>query len=181
MRLREANLSDVAAMAQVMVDTFLIAHRGQIPEEVWQWRQKEWTYAVSAQGWERALRDIADGTSPRECVYVAAGDAGEILGLAMGIPTEKAANGGIGEICALYVHPDHRRQGVGRRLVAAVAARLAQRGFTSLQIGCLKANAPARQFYEALGGQIVAEREVEDAGFRLPEVVYGWPDIKTLL
>ena len=50
MKIREADLSDVAPMAQVMVDTFLVAHRDQIPDAVWQWRRQNWTYAVSAQG-----------------------------------------------------------------------------------------------------------------------------------
>ena len=140
MRVRAANLSDVAAMARVMVDTFLAAHRGQIPEQVWKWRQKEWTYAVSAQGWERALQGIANGTSSQECVYVAEGEAGEIIGLAMGVPANATANGKTGEVCALYVHPDHQRQGIGHRLVETIAAHLAQRGITTLHIGCLKAN-----------------------------------------
>jgi ribosomal protein S18 acetylase RimI-like enzyme len=98
----------------------------------------------------------------------------------MGTPA--AADGNrMGEVCAVYVHPRCQRQGVGRRLVVAVAAHLAQRGVTTLQIGALMSNAPARRFYEKLGGQVVAEREVEDAGFRLPEVVYGWPDIGALV
>src|SRR5947207_926808 len=100
MRIREANPSDVVPMARVMVDTFLAAHRGQIPEEVWEWRQKHWTYTVSAQGWERTLRDIANGTNPHACVYVAEGEAAEILGLAMGTPADAHGTGVTGEICA---------------------------------------------------------------------------------
>jgi ribosomal protein S18 acetylase RimI-like enzyme len=165
-------------MAHVMVDSFLAGHRGQIPEEVWEWRRQNWTYEVSAQGWERTLRGIADGSSPQECVYLAETESGEIIGLAMaGVETGSTT----AEVYALYVLPDHHRQGNGRRLVAAIAAHLAQWDVTALHIGVLKANAPARRFYEALGGQIVGEREVEDAGFQLPEVIYGWSDVGMLL
>jgi ribosomal protein S18 acetylase RimI-like enzyme len=101
--------------------------------------------------------------------------------VAMGAPAVAAGNSRIEEVCALYVHPRCQRQGLGRRLVVAIAAHLAQRGITTLHIGTLKSNTPARRFNEKLGGQVVAEREVEDAGFRLPEVVYGWPDIGTLV
>src|SRR5262245_14134294 len=86
MTVREANRSDVPAMAHVMVDTFLSAHRGHIPEEVWKWRQQNWTYEVSARGWERTLKGIVDGSSPAECLYVAERGPGGIIGIAGGAP-----------------------------------------------------------------------------------------------
>jgi ribosomal protein S18 acetylase RimI-like enzyme len=81
----------------------------------------------------------------------------------------------------LYVRERHQRRGLGRRLVQAVAAHLAQRGRHALVIGCLAANAPARRFYEALGGRLVGEREYDEDGVMLPEVVYRWPDTRALL
>jgi len=52
---------------------------------------------------------------------------------------------------------------------------------TVLQIGCLAANAPGRRFYEAIGGRLVGERLFDEAGFMLPEVVYEWADMHTLV
>ncbi|HZT40632.1 MAG TPA: GNAT family N-acetyltransferase [Chthonomonadaceae bacterium] len=181
MRVRKANLSDVEAMAHVGVDSFLAAHKGQIPEPVYRWRQEEWTYAVSAQGWERLLREIADGTNPYACVYVAEIESGEIIGLGMAELAASDATGATGEVYVLYVHPAYQRQGAGRRLVQAIAGRLSEQGITRLDIKVLKANIPARRFYEALGGQVIGECEIEDAGFMLPEVVYGWSDIGVLV
>lgn len=180
MRVRAAHLSDVSAMAHVMVDTFLSAHRDHIPEEVWKWRQQFWTYGVSARGWERTLQNIAEGNNPAECVYVAEQEPGEIVGVAGGHPAASVPIDRTGEIYALYVHLDYQRRGVGHQLIGAVADHFAQQGIAALQIGTLKTNAPARRFYEALGGRVVGERDIEEAGFQLREVIYGWSDLTTL-
>ena len=42
------------------------------------------------------------------------------------------------------------------------------------------ANAPARHFYEAIGGRAVDERLFDEEGLMLPEIVYGWADISTV-
>ena len=37
---------------------------------------------------------------------------------------------------------------------------------------------PYRAFYEALGGQPVAEREIDRYGANLAETAYGWQDLE---
>jgi GNAT superfamily N-acetyltransferase len=163
-------------------ETYLSAHRGQMPEEVWKKRRDAWSEEVSARNWARTLRDIADGVSPDECVYVAIDEAdGEVVGIAMGQPASDPAPEGTGEINVLYVRASHQGRGLGRRLVQAVAAHLRQLGMTALEIAVLTANAPARGFYEALGGQLAREAMFEDYGYLLPEVVYRWADTQALL
>jgi hypothetical protein len=51
---------------------------------------------------------------------------------------------------------------------------------TAPRIGCLAAGAPARRFYEALGGRVVGEREFDEGGVMLPLVVYGRDDTRAL-
>lgn len=177
MIIRPAQVEDAPAMGRVMVDTFLAAHHGQMPEEAWQKRKTEWTYDVSAAGWARTIAEINDGKDA-ECIYVAVTAAGDVVGLAMGHP---AATAQTGEIGSLYVSEPYQGQGIGRQLVQAVAAHLATTGITTLHIAVLAANAPARRFYEAIGGQVVGERMFDEEGFLLPEIVYGWPDIYVLL
>ncbi len=63
----------------------------------------------------------------------------------------------------------------------AVAADLSERGITALQIGCLAANAPARRFYEAIGGRSAGERLFDEDGIMLPELVYEWADVRVVL
>jgi len=41
----------------------------------------------------------------------------------------------------------------------------------------LRENAPARSFYEALGGKIVVEKTDEWLGTPLVELAYGWPEL----
>lgn len=47
-------------------------------------------------------------------------------------------------------------------------------------ISVLTTNVPARRFYEALGGQLMATHEGEDYGFPEPRVVYDWEGIQSV-
>jgi GNAT superfamily N-acetyltransferase len=180
MMIRAAREADAPAMGRVMVDTYLAAHRDQMPAEVWARRAQEWTYAESEQGWARTLREIADDPDAQDCIYVAEEPDGDLVGLAMGGPAKTEGLTRTGEVYALYVRASHQGRGVGRQLVQAVAAHMAQLGKTGLHIGCLAANTPARRFYESIGGQVVDERLFDEEGVMLTEVVYGWADIGTL-
>jgi GNAT superfamily N-acetyltransferase len=178
---RPTQEEDAPAMARVIVDTFLSAHQGQLPEAALARRRQVWTYEVSASSWGKLLHDIATGTSPRECAYVAEDEGGGVVGLATGGPADVECPEYTGVIHALFVQQSHQRRGLGRRLFQAVAAHLADLGVTALVVHCWAANVPARRFYEALGGRVVREREVDEFGVMVPEVMYGWADIRTLL
>ena len=179
--IRPATMADASAMAQVMVDTWLAAHRGQVPEGQWQRRHDEWSYADSERGWCNLLTELADGSNTEDCVYVAVTAEGEVVGVAVGCPAEVDLLPNAAEVSALYVRPTKQGQGFGRQLVAAIVDHQANLGRQALLIGCLVTNAPARRFYEALGGQLVGTRATEDYGFPEPQVVYGWAEIQELL
>lgn len=57
----------------------------------------------------------------------------------------------------LFVRPPHRRGGVGRALLAAVAAELRARGGKRLEWSALDWNEPALGFYRGLGAQTMGE------------------------
>jgi hypothetical protein len=44
----------------------------------------------------------------------------------------------------------------------------------------LRDNLPARRFYEELGGTLIGERTDRREMAELPEVAYGWRDIRRL-
>ncbi|MCE7985947.1 MAG: GNAT family N-acetyltransferase [Caldilinea sp. CFX5] len=180
MLIRLATMTDAPGMAQVMVDTWLAAHREQVPEGQWQRRREEWSYADSERSWRRLLAEIEDGSNTEDCPYVAVSEEGAVVGIALGCPAGLELLPNAAEVSALYVRPTEQGQGLGRRLVQAVAAHQARLGRQALMISVLTNNAPARRFYEALGGQLIGTRQTEDYGYPEPQVVYGWPDIREL-
>lgn len=56
----------------------------------------------------------------------------------------------------LYVRPEHRSRGTGRRLLQALAAICVDRGYRRLEWWVLDWN-PARGFYDALGADALTE------------------------
>jgi len=57
----------------------------------------------------------------------------------------------------LFVRPDHRRAGVGKALLAAVAARVRERGGERLEWAALDWNELALGFYRRVGAQTMGE------------------------
>lgn len=55
-------------------------------------------------------------------------------------------------------------------------------GCNPLMLWVLAENAPARRFYERLGGQLIGERRIElgEGDVGVDEVAYGWKDIRGL-
>jgi ribosomal protein S18 acetylase RimI-like enzyme len=178
--IRPAQPGDALAMGHVMVESYLRAHNGQIPEQVWQRRQAEWTPEVSASAWEETIRELSEETEAHECIYVAvdASAPGEntIVGLVMGGPSSVGGWQHAGDIYALYISFDYHRRGVGRRLLQAAFTHLRQLGLQTIIIRSLPANDAANRFYEALGGQMVGECEKEEYGHQIVERIYCWRD-----
>jgi GNAT superfamily N-acetyltransferase len=180
MRVREAQLSDTAAMGRVMVRSWLTGHRGQIPLAAWEKRRDEWTPQVSAAAWERNLRERDATRGSREVYLIAVDDDESLAGILFGLPADDGESREVAEIAALYVLPEMQGRGVGRQLLTAAAERLAELGFSRLQIAVLTTNAPARGFYEAMGGTYCGERTFDEEGHLLSERVYCWPDLRAL-
>ena len=170
-------LDDAPAMGRVMVASFLVAHRGQMPDAAWQKRAEEWTPEVSARGWARALAEQRECSTPRDVFLVAEDDTGALVGLVSGSAAEDEPSGATAEIGALYVLPDRHRQGVGASLLRAASRELAGLGFSTLHLGVLTTNLPARAFYEAMGGREIGHRMDDDEGYQLPVTIYAWSDI----
>ncbi len=81
----------------------------------------------------------------------------------------------VGEVGALYVHPDWWRRGVGRILLDASLAFLREQGYGVATLWALEDNARARAFYEAEGWHEDGGRqqlELDLPGVNLTEVRY---------
>ena len=56
-----------------------------------------------------------------------------------------------GSITNIATHPEHRRQGYGRRVVGALLDEAKRRGVCSVVLEVRESNDPARRLYESLG------------------------------
>jgi ribosomal protein S18 acetylase RimI-like enzyme len=114
-------------------------------------------------------------------VTLAAADRGGIVGYAQGGPSRRRVPGEA-EIATLYLLRGAQGRGLGGRLLRETARALAAHGAKSLVISVLRDNAPARRFYEHLGGEAEPPRQEPGPGRALVyEVAYRWADIGTLI
>src|SRR5262249_10825606 len=123
-------------------------------------------------GWVRLL----EWGGPNFITLVSEGHDQRVVGFVSAGPLRGRDARYQGEISMLYVQPAYQRAAHGRRLFLAASNRLAEAGFKGLMVWVLAEN-PARHFYEALGGKVVAETTRLFAGVPLREVAYGWDEI----
>jgi len=167
---RQARLSDAAAIGAVHVAAWRSAYPGLLPE----------TYLAGLSA-TRHARNYEAAIAAGNTVLVAAPATGKprVVGFAT-IGPARTDGLGDGEIETLYVLDDYRDQGLGRRLIRAAATRLAGNGCRSVYLWVLRDN-PSRFFYQHLGGQPVAQGQTRVAGVTLPQIAYSWDPIDRLL
>ena len=85
-----------------------------------------------------------------------------------------------GEVETLYILDDWREQGIGRRLMRAMAAHLHALHCRNAVVWVLADN-PSRWFYERLGGRTVARGEVHVADQTLTQQALLWDPVESLL
>jgi ribosomal protein S18 acetylase RimI-like enzyme len=160
---RRALIDDAASIAHVHVESWRTTYRDLLPAE--------FLASLSEAGYtERWQRVIGDGSSR---VYVVE-DEGGVVGFAS-CGRERAGETGFGgELYAIYVLEAAQRRGHGRELVRAAVTGLRGMGLKDLIIWVLRDNAPARRFYERLGGTYVRKQPITIGPATLDEVSYGW-------
>jgi GNAT superfamily N-acetyltransferase len=97
------------------------------------------------------------GQAPTAFAHVAVVD-GAIVGMAVWFVTFSTWRGGAGIwLEDLFVLPEHRGSGLGKGLLATLAAVCADRGYGRLEWWVLKWNTPSIGFYDSIGGQPMDE------------------------
>ena len=171
MRIREATVQDAGAIARVHVDSWRETYAGIVPDD--------YLANLCHEQRERVWRASLSNHCVKECVYVAESDPGGIIGFVSGGPERKGESAYKGELYAIYVLEAYQRKGIGRKLTQTIARRLHQDRLHSMLVWVLADNR-SKDFYNALGGQLLYEREIDIGGLRLVEEAYGWPDIHEL-
>ena len=166
--IRSAAPRDARAIARVYVDTWRDAYPTMIPDSVlvgMSHRRQHAAWAqVLARRWAEAVMVAEDGRAG----IVGFGSCGRAR--AATLPYR-------GEVYTLYVLADFRGTGLGKRLLQGLFGALTKRGYRSALVWVLADN-PARYFYQAMGGQLIAERDEALGGRSLRQTAYGWTDLE---
>lgn len=165
-----AGPDDAAELARVHIASWRESYRGLLPDA--------YLDRMSLPVQARRFHDSLMSNRPSEATLAAA-DRNGLVGYAAGGPSRRRMDGEA-EIGTLYVLRSAQGHGLGRRLVEGLARVFEANGATSLTISVLRDNAPARGFYEHLGGQADAPRREPGPGGVTFEVSYRWPDISVL-
>jgi GNAT superfamily N-acetyltransferase len=100
---------------------------------------------------EPALRRREEQLASPEITTLVAGEEGLILGFAAWMKNRDDLGDEVGELGAIYVHPDAWGQGAGTALITEVEAEMALAGYARAILWTLGPNERTRRFYEHRG------------------------------
>lgn len=167
MLLRPAQRGDELSVARVHVRSWQVAYRGLMPDE----------YLDSLRPEDRAARYRFENPDPLAPFTIVAINDGAVVGFGTTARAHDPELPHHGELCALYVDPDHWGAGAGRALMEACRTRLvADLGFHRALLWVLAGNRRAQRFYEKDGWTHDGhERTVTVWGLAVSELRYVRP------
>lgn len=162
MTIRRAGSGDAEIVARIHVESWNVAYRGIMPDDViartdLAYRTAFWAERIADSEWPVCLLE----------------ENGQAVAFCQMIPTKDSDDDArrVGHITSLHVLPDLRGRGYGRVLMDHVLEEFQRRGFGEVTLWVLEENRNAQQFYEKYGFQL-------DGGTRryprtnVPEVRY---------
>jgi len=161
MEVRQARPSDVSAILRVAersweVDYPDILHRENVADVVTEWYD------------EARIRDELDNDDALVLVDEAEAEAERaVVGFGHAVRARRT-----GHILRVYVAPDHRGEGVGRDLLAALEEQLREGGAERVQAMVLADNEVGNEFYRSAGFEKIDEDETTIGGETYAENVY---------
>jgi GNAT superfamily N-acetyltransferase len=171
--IRRAEPADAQAIATVQTASWRTTYAGLIPANF----LANMDISRRAAVWHTGLTD----STRRSCYFVAEDADGQVVGFASGGPERDGHPIYKGELSAIYLLDAFQKQGIGRRLVQAVAAWLVENHYHTMIIWVLAGNTNGIAFYEGIGGQRVGSKTIAIGGENLEEYSYGWLDLTPLL
>jgi ribosomal protein S18 acetylase RimI-like enzyme len=165
-RVRSARDSDVPAVGEVQAQVWRSAYRDVLPGEL----VEQFQGPAFARAWRTSLQRPP---SARHRLLVACAGAQVVGFVAVAPSTDQDADEDTGEIIALGVHPEARRQGHGSRLVNAGADTLRELGVEQLVVWALARDEDTRAFLQEAGlgpDGAFRDRVVDEDGGTVREV-----------
>src|SRR5665213_647411 len=165
MQVRQASIADARRIAQIHVETWRAAYRGQIPDAILEALDMD----KRAIFWNKHLASQSRG------VFVA--ELGkEIIGFCDLIPSRDTDSNSMetGEIAAIYVQPEFWRKGAGDTLCRRSFKEARLQNYTAVTLWVLSSNIAARNFYETMGFRLDGKTKIDQSfqNYELHEVRY---------
>lgn len=160
--LRRATLDDASAVGHIHVESWNVAYRGIMPDEV----IARTDLAYRTRFWAERIAD------PEWPVFVIE-EGGEQVAFCQMVPSPDPDDDPtrVGHITSIHVLPQLRGRGHGRVLIDHVLTEFRRRGFSELTLWVLEQNWKARQFYEHSGFRVDGGRKTYP-GTEVREVRY---------
>jgi len=142
MTIRRAGSGDAETVGRIHVESWNVAYRGIMPDDViartdLAYRTAFWAERIADKDWPVFLIE-EDGKSVAFCQMVPSRDS-----------DDDATR--VGHITSLHVLPQLRGHGYGRALMDHVLEEFRRRGFAEVTLWVLEENWNARRFYEKSG------------------------------
>jgi ribosomal protein S18 acetylase RimI-like enzyme len=176
MTVREASADDVAAIREVARAAWEADYPGILSRETAERGVEEWYESSHIEGEVTGARTrlfvaCVDGEDGDE-----AGDDGDEAGedeRVIGFAHAELGRDDEGYVLRLYVHPDYRNRGFGRRLLERTRDDLFAHGAERVNAMVLAANEPGNAFYRSLGFEKASEGETTIGGEPYRENTYA--------
>ena len=142
MTIRRATSADAETVGRIHVESWNVAYRGIMPDDViartdLAYRTAFWAERIADQEWPVYLIE----------------EQGEAVAFCQMIPTKDSDDDAtrVWHITSLHVLPRLRGRGYGHKLIEHVCAEFQRRGFAEVTLWVLEENRNARDFYETHG------------------------------
>ena len=164
--IRAAVPSDALHIAKVHVQAWHESYRGIVPDEV----LAALSIDTRTTQWADALSKPQDGSA----IFVSMAIDERIIGFGSCGTQRSNSLPYPGEFYAIYVLQTAQQCGNGKMLMSVMSRHLAEQELHSASLWVVRENTGARQFYERLGGVVIAEKEDIRESCTLIEVAYAW-------
>ena len=163
--IRRATIDDVVQISNLYVMSLKNGFKGIFNEGYLSRMTPESKYGQ----WKRNIEN------PNNLVFVLENN-GEIMGIIVGaFDGEGGETSNRANILAVYINPNYKRMGYGKKLVAALFDEFKKRNITKCVAKVFKSNHD-RGFFEHVGGVLVDERPVDEAHV-ISVFVYSWDNV----
>ncbi|QFF99373.1 GNAT family N-acetyltransferase [Psychrobacillus glaciei] len=170
MKIREAKLDDAAGIAKVHVDCWRTSYQNIMPNDYleilsYEQRTELWIKNISREG---------------NNVFVAEDDEGQIVGFTDGGIRENNNVENSGNLTTIYILETYQGIGIGKKLLQKLFAACEKLQFSTIFVEVLENN-KSKNFYEAVGAELLQSDKVRIAGTDINLLVYQWRDFSRIL